>query len=40
MMGSEALSSLHVEGLKRLVTLKGGIDNLGMAGLLGLMILW
>ncbi|KAL5327563.1 hypothetical protein ACEPPN_005263 [Leptodophora sp. 'Broadleaf-Isolate-01'] len=38
--GNIALSDVHLSGLEKMVALRGGIDNLGLAGVLRRKILW
>ncbi|PVH83944.1 hypothetical protein DL98DRAFT_652034 [Cadophora sp. DSE1049] len=38
--GNLALSNIHMNGLQKMVALRGGIDNLGLAGVLRRKILW
>ncbi|KAL5315974.1 hypothetical protein ACEPPN_016848 [Leptodophora sp. 'Broadleaf-Isolate-01'] len=38
--GNVTLSNIHMNGLERMVALRGGIDNLGLAGILRRKILW
>ncbi|KAH8801376.1 fungal-specific transcription factor domain-containing protein [Xylogone sp. PMI_703] len=38
--GSSASARIHMEGLKRIVELKGGLNNLGLEGILRRMVLW
>jgi len=38
--GDVELSNIHMEGLRRMISLRGGLQNLGIAGVLQRKILW
>lgn len=39
-LGNSSASTVHMEGLKRMVDLRGGIQALGFKGVLQRMVLW